>query len=50
MAKKRKLTRSYKLGKFENEDITEEEKPAAEPPPLDLSQFLLMNDVNPEPA
>ena len=50
MAKKRKLTRSYKLGKFENEDIVKEEQPAAEPPPLDLSQFLLMNDVNPEPA
>jgi len=50
MAKKRKLTRSYKLGKFENEEITEEEQPAAEAPPLDLSQFLLMNDVNPEPA
>ena len=38
------------MGKFENEDIVKEEQPAAEPPPLDLSQFLLMNDVNPEPA
>ena len=36
------------MGKFENEEIQEE--PPATPPPVDLSQFLLMNDVNPEPA
>jgi len=36
------------LGKLENEEVQEEQLP--DQPPVDLSQFLLMNDINSEPA